>query len=385
MSRHTILFPRTSFRAIEERYATWQTELLVRRATEGDIEVYDPEEPASAAAARVTTPICVVVTSTLIVPPGRDGFERLLAAIAEGDHDFAIPVTHDERNPQQHTAPEVGYLTLRQFEEEALRRGADTRITGTVWEGGDPALYVAKTAALSGESRPLAEAVAGKSAAVVNGAFFHRYAEHRGQVRTDLLERVPSDAKNILEFGCGEGGLGHALKQRQGARVVGIELDPQAAAIARTRLDEVHHGDVRAIVEAMDEQFDWIVGGDILEHLDEPWTFLTQLRRVAKPGGHLLLSLPNISSWPIVADLLRGRFDYVYMGILCAGHLRFYTKQNVRDMLDVAGWQTESIPDQEHFVTPEYEKLIGALRDAGIPHSAEDLLPPGHYVIARNG
>ena len=93
----------------------------------------------------------------------------------------------------------------------------------------------------------------------------------------------------------------------------------------------------------LDEHFDWIVGGDIVEHLDEPWSFLAELRRVAAPGGHLLLSIPNLANASVVADLLHGRFDYVYMGLTCVGHLRFFTRQSIEDMLTIAGWTVVAI------------------------------------------
>ena len=50
-----------------------------------------------------------------------------------------------------------------------------------------------------------------------------RWTTLRGQSREDLLLRIPLDAKSILDFGCGEGFLGEAIKKRQKCRVIGIE------------------------------------------------------------------------------------------------------------------------------------------------------------------
>ncbi|MFP5246216.1 MAG: class I SAM-dependent methyltransferase, partial [Thermoanaerobaculia bacterium] len=206
----------------------------------------------------------------------------------------------------------------------------------------------------------------------------------RGQTRFDLLARISPQAKSILEFGCGEAPLGEALKRRQKCRVVGIELDPAAAAIAQKRIDAVYRGDVREIVEILDERFDWIVGGDIVEHLDEPWSFLAELRRVAAPGGHLLLSLPNLANASIISDLLRGRFDYVYMGLTCVGHLRFFTRQSLVDMLTIAGWTVVEITPQDPVPTAAQEELLRALDASVFPYSKDDVTATGYYVIARN-
>ncbi|HEX7191647.1 MAG TPA: class I SAM-dependent methyltransferase, partial [Thermoanaerobaculia bacterium] len=175
-----------------------------------------------------------------------------------------------------------------------------------------------------------------------------------------------------------------AIKARQKCRVVGIELDPRAVAIARKRIDDVYQGDVREIVSLIHERFDWIVGGDIVEHLDEPWSFLAELRRISKPGGRLLLSLPNLANISLVNDLLRGRFDYVYMGLTCAGHLRFFTRRSIGDMLDIAGWSVEAIESQPVILTPAAEKLLASLEASGAEFSRDDLLSPGYYVTAVN-
>ncbi|MGA7617359.1 MAG: class I SAM-dependent methyltransferase, partial [Thermoanaerobaculia bacterium] len=287
--------------------------------------------------------------------------------------------------PRQRVAPPRPYQTLRQLEEVASAIAADATAPFTTdWGDADPGIYLARTAAIAGSAGPLHSALDGARVTVVPALFVHRFASMRGQLRGDLLEIIPSDARSILEFGCGEGALAEALKLRQRCRVVGVELDPEAEAAARARVDRLIAGDVRKVVDEVDERFDWIIGGDILEHLDEPWTFLQRLRRLAAPGGHLLLSLPNVSSWPVVSDLLRGRFDYVYMGILCAGHLRFFTRRTIEEMLSIAGWQLVELRSQTPILTPEFEDLRTKLDAANLEYSIDDLTAPGWYVIARN-
>ena len=66
-------------------------------------------------------------------------------------------------------------------------------------------------------------------------------------VRPEILALIPQTARAVLDIGCGAGRLGEALKARQQAEVVGIELNEAAAAAARTRLDQVFVGDVEAL------------------------------------------------------------------------------------------------------------------------------------------
>jgi 2-polyprenyl-3-methyl-5-hydroxy-6-metoxy-1,4-benzoquinol methylase len=166
--------------------------------------------------------------------------------------------------------------------------------------------------------------------------------------------------------------------------VVGIELDPRAAAVARKRIDDVYCGDAREIVSILADRFDWIIGGDIVEHIEEPWSFLADLRRVCTPGGHVLLSIPNVAHAAVIADLLHGRFDYVYMGLTCVGHLRFFTRRSIEEMMTIAGWTVVEISAQETIASPGREELLAALAKSALPYSREDLLPAGYYVIAQN-
>ncbi|MEO8217396.1 MAG: class I SAM-dependent methyltransferase [Acidobacteriota bacterium] len=371
--------------AIEERYAYRQCQLLLSADGPATVLYSTEQSRASMLAAATTTDFVLVVTDGLSVPaPGIIG--KLAAALEAHPHAVAaVPVTNESENPRQVRTPPSPYLTLRQFENVGASIGQETAMhVGLEWDRADPLLFLARTMHLRAQDLPLDEVLQGSPVVLVSNAYAHRYSSLRGQIRADLLERVSSRAGSILEFGCGEAALGAALKERQPCRVVGVELDKEAAAVARTRIDVVHSGDVRDLVETIDETFDWIIGGDILEHLDDPWTFLTRLRRLSAPDGRLLLSLPNIASWPIVADLLQGRFDYLYMGITCAGHLRFFTRRSIREMLEMTGWEAVSVEPQESFRTAEFSELEEKLKHSGIDYSEADLLTPGYYVLARN-
>jgi SAM-dependent methyltransferase len=377
-----ILYPRFDHPAIEERYASWQTQMLLRRDG-GEFRLYDPEEPASFAAASLESEYALVITDPLLVPPPHLG-ARLRSALAETDAVAALPVSNESENATQRYSPPTPYLTLRELQvvSAGLQRTATERAR-VKWDHADPGAYLCRTDFLDSADDVPRRALAGRDVSISKNDYVHRWSSLRGQTRHDLLARVGSDASAVLEFGCGEAPLGAALKTRQRCRVVGIELDPKAAAIARKRIDDVYCGDVREIISIIDEQFDWIIGGDIVEHLDEPWSFLADLRRVCAPGGKLLLSLPNLANASVINDLLQGRFDYVYMGLTCVGHVRFFTRSSIEDMLNIAGWDVVSIEPQEVVGTTGRNELLNALAKSGTSYSKDDLLPSGYYVIAR--
>lgn len=375
-----VLFPRYDHPAIEERYASWQAEMLLRRGG-GEHDHYDLDDTARHAVRNIESKHVLVVTDPLLLPSPH--LADRLAQILDSSGAFAAVASSPQAANDKQRMQLPSYMTLRELElETAKLAGAGTeRVT---WDGSDPGAFVCATASLANIGDRLRGVLAGRDVVISRSDFVHRWPSLRGDARQDLLERIPRDAASVLEFGCGEGALGAALKQRQKCRVVGVEIDRDAAAKARKRLDDVFQGDMLEIVALIHQEFDWIVGGDIVEHLAEPWPFLADLRRISKPGGGLLLSIPNVANASVVADLLEGRFDYVYMGLTCVGHLRFFTRRSVEDMLEIAGWTIESIEPQQLTVTAEHDRLIARLEAAKIPFSKEDLMPTGFYVTARN-
>lgn len=377
-----VLFPRYDHPAIEERYASWQSEMLLRRSSP-ELCHYDIGESAQHAVRKIESKSVFVVTDPLLLAP-RELPQRLAAVLEHSSAFAALPSSSQSSNERQRIAL-PSYMTLRELEIEAeTLRASESSIEKLTWDGSDPGAFVCATAALAEIKQPPGRVLAGREVVISRGDFIHRWPSLRGDMRQDLLDRIPADAKQILEIGCGEGALGAALKQRQKCRVVGIEIDRDAAAKARKRIDDVYCGDVLEILPLIHQEFDWIAGGDIVEHLAEPWPFLADLRRIARPDGRLLLSIPNIANASLIADLLHGRFDYVYMGLTCAGHLRFFTRRTIEDLLTIAGWTVESIEPHQLTVTHEREDLIARLEASSVPFSKEDLAPTGFYVTARN-
>jgi 2-polyprenyl-3-methyl-5-hydroxy-6-metoxy-1,4-benzoquinol methylase len=380
-----VLYPRYDHPAIEERYASWQTQMLLKGGEDvARIAFYGRDEEARDVVGDVDEEHVLVITDPLLLSSKNLG-ARLRSGLRASGALAVVPVSNEAPHPRQRIPPPAPYLTLRELQaaidDRAQQAPSFERLT---WDRSDPAAFVCRTAALDDVRVPLREALSSRDVAISRTDFIHRWSSLRGQTRFDLLERIGTSARSILEFGCGEAPLGEALKKRQKCRVVGIELDPEAAAVARKRIDAVYRGDVREIVEILDERFDWIVGGDIVEHLDEPWSFLAELRRLAAPGGHLLLSIPNLANASVVSDLLHGRFDYVYMGLTCVGHVRLFTKQTIADMLTIAGWTIVEIAPQNLGLTPQGAGLLGALDAAAVDYSKNDLEPTGYYVTARN-
>jgi 2-polyprenyl-3-methyl-5-hydroxy-6-metoxy-1,4-benzoquinol methylase len=162
--------------------------------------------------------------------------------------------------------------------------------------------------------------------------------------RPDVQELVPRDARRILDLGCASGALGAALKRRQGAEVVGIELDPAYARDAEERLDRVICGGVETALTDPGSlgRFDCVIAADVLEHLVDPWAALRTAAALIEPGGVAVVSLPNVryllTYWRLVRH---GRWPREAAGPFDATHLRWFTPLDARELLQQAGLVVE--------------------------------------------
>ena len=159
--------------------------------------------------------------------------------------------------------------------------------------------------------------------------------------RVDIVNLVPAGAKKILDMGCSIGALGHQLKQKFRAEVVGIELDNQMAQIAKENLDKVIIGNIDELNLGdylLPNYFDCIIFADILEHLKNPWDVLKSSTTFLNNEGIIVASIPNIRHYTTIINLLfKGYWPYRERGIHDKTHLRFFTLKNIKEMFQNAG------------------------------------------------
>lgn len=181
--------------------------------------------------------------------------------------------------------------------------------------------------------------------------------------RQDLSRLITPGNNRILDVGCGEGLLGKNLKQQGlASEVVGIEILPDVAKVAETRLDRVICWDIEmrmGRLELDQESFDYIICGDVLEHLRDPWEVVKVLVALLKDDGFLIVSVPNIRHYSVMFSLLfLGEWKYEYHGIMDRTHLRFFTQKTVVHMLVDSGMYILSCEGQ---VRRKRDKLINLL------------------------
>jgi 2-polyprenyl-3-methyl-5-hydroxy-6-metoxy-1,4-benzoquinol methylase len=163
------------------------------------------------------------------------------------------------------------------------------------------------------------------------------YRAHHLLAEEALRVTRPGDA--VFEGGISSGYFARVLVEA-GRQVDGHELDPAAAEEARAVCGQVLVGDLQELdVDELSRTYDLLLFGDTLEHLPRPDEVLRRLHTKLRPGGHLVVSIPNIANWTVRLRLLMGQFRYTDRGILDRTHLRFYTVRTLPEMLADAGFR----------------------------------------------
>lgn len=158
-----------------------------------------------------------------------------------------------------------------------------------------------------------------------------------------IINLIGEKPKRILDVGCSTGYVGEILKKK-GHYVVGIDVSKIAIKEAGKKIDEAYCADIENTdFSFLNDKFDVILLGDILEHLVEPLDVLKKLSKYLENTGALIISVPNIANWKIRVNLLLGRFNYSETGLLDSGHLRFFTKKTIIKLLDKAGFYPTKI------------------------------------------
>ncbi len=124
-----------------------------------------------------------------------------------------------------------------------------------------------------------------------------------GHFGGDTGSRRPLDGRRALDMGCGAGLLAEPLA-RLGAAVTGIDAAPENIAVAAEHaaamnlVIDYRCGDTGAIADAT---FDLIASLEVIEHVDDPARFVAALAAALAPGGLMILSTPNRTTWSRVA------------------------------------------------------------------------------------
>ncbi len=151
----------------------------------------------------------------------------------------------------------------------------------------------------------------------------------------------------VLELGPSTGYMTKYLKEVLKCKVTCIEIDEAAAEIAKQYCEKMIVGNLDRLnlKEILEQKYDYILMADVLEHLLEPKQILTKLKSFLKPSGVMWISIPNISHISIIQQLIENQFQYGKWGLLDNTHVRFFTKNTIKDLFQELDYKIEESHD----------------------------------------
>ncbi len=155
-----------------------------------------------------------------------------------------------------------------------------------------------------------------------------------------ILEEIKPNT-TILEVGCSTGYFTKILKEIKKCKVDCIEIDKEAAKLAKKFCDKIIISDIETLDFSNyfeEKYYDTILLADVLEHLKYPEILLEKLKNYLKEEGFLLISIPNITHASIALNIINGKWEYKPIGLLDETHLRFFDKQSFLNLLEEKGF-----------------------------------------------
>lgn len=155
-----------------------------------------------------------------------------------------------------------------------------------------------------------------------------------GARRARLLAKGLEPGARVLDIGCGRGVLLSSLADR-GLETHGFEISDYAAEGADPRV-QLRIGSNLAEVDYPDGHFDLVVLWHVFEHMPDPVETLREIRRILKPGGRVVIAVPNHGS---LQSRCTGRH---WFHLDPPRHLFHYSARTLRQLLDREGFAPEA-------------------------------------------
>ena len=180
----------------------------------------------------------------------------------------------------------------------------------------------------------------------------------RCKEEVEFINKIASDGekRNILDLGCGPGFASSAITNVYSK--YGLEVSEKAATLAKKYIANVHVGRLEKDTYP-EEFFDVVFCYHVIEHVEDPIEFVSNVRRIMKTHGHLIIGLPNFDSGAA------RRYGKNYRLLHDKSHISLFSSLSLKDLLEDYGFIVDRIACP--FFETEYftEKNLLRLLDSG--------------------
>jgi 2-polyprenyl-3-methyl-5-hydroxy-6-metoxy-1,4-benzoquinol methylase len=162
-------------------------------------------------------------------------------------------------------------------------------------------------------------------------------------LRSSFLREHVAPRQRVLDVGCGEGVFAAELAAA-GAEVLGIDVAEEPLRRARARHPEL---DLRLVDgdgpwPLPDAAFDVVWAGEVIEHVADTGAWLSEVRRVLRSRGSLLISTPANGPGALLAAALSRR-SFAARFDPRGDHLRFYSRATLSRLIEEFGFERVSV------------------------------------------
>jgi len=125
-----------------------------------------------------------------------------------------------------------------------------------------------------------------------------------------ILSLIPENLGRVLDYGCGWGHFSIAIRDKNNV-VNAIDLSENQIDICRIvwgAQRDIEFGCTR-VAQFENEYFDCVLSNQVIEHVHNVGNYLAEINRVLKPGGSLVISLPNVMNPRFFLPMFRGDME----------------------------------------------------------------------------
>lgn len=152
-----------------------------------------------------------------------------------------------------------------------------------------------------------------------------------------LSHLKPGD--EIMDVGCG-GGATSAMLADMGFLVTGVDPSTTGICVAEESHPKIRFAERSAYDDLANEfgEFDAVVSLEVVEHCYWPRLFAANVIDLLRPGGLAVISTPFHGYWKNLALALTGTFDAHWAPLWDGGHIKFWSRNTLRALLDETGF-----------------------------------------------
>lgn len=211
----------------------------------------------------------------------------------------------------------------------------------------------------------------------------HYFGLSGRDIIVELIDRDRKEEFTVLEIGCDCGATLMEIRNKfPNVHTIGCELNSASAAIAKHVANEVYIGNIEdQNLPVVSNSVDYIIFGDVLEHLIFPGRVLEYVSGFLKPGGKVLACIPNLMHISVVKELLNGNFSYTEYGLLDKTHVHLFTFNEIMKLFSDSGFSVEMISHLDESIEEDDMQLIKNLLVLG--KQAEEFMYTAYWFLVR--